>query len=120
MTDIGDSIKENALHAIADMTARAQKAQAKFAVGSSQHTLQVNRIHALRVAEALVAQKPDAYTDADLERARAPLASLISKSEKAQGKLKEDSWQHRMLQNNLAALTLASRLLEARLLEEQA
>lgn len=112
--------KENALRAIADMIARAETAQAKFVVGTSQHSLQVNRIHALRVAAALVAQDVDAYTDADFERAKAPLVSLISKSEKAQGKLKEDSWQYQMLQNNLTALTHATELLEARLLEEQA
>lgn len=40
-----------------------------------------------------------------------PLASLISKSEKAQQKVAEGTWQHRMLGENLRALRLASALL---------
>lgn len=40
-----------------------------------------------------------------------PLASLLSKSEKAQRKLAPGTWQHTMLQNNLHALRLAVALL---------
>jgi len=42
-----------ALGALASMIGRAEKAQAGFAPGTSQHTLQRNRLKALRVAEAL-------------------------------------------------------------------
>ncbi|MBW7909020.1 MAG: hypothetical protein H3C50_08915 [Kiritimatiellae bacterium] len=45
------------------------------------------------------------------EAARRPLASLISKSEKAQQKLRPDSWQYAMLAENLKALRLANALL---------
>ncbi|WP_254509640.1 hypothetical protein [Anatilimnocola floriformis] len=48
----------------------------------------------------------------DLQEARAPLASLISKSEKAQLKLKSGSWQHNMLRDNLRALHIAAALLQ--------
>ena len=51
-----------------------------------------------------------AQSDA-LAAARAPIASLISKSEKAQQKLAPGAWQHTMLQNNLRALRLASALM---------
>lgn len=37
-----------------------------------------------------------------------PLASLISKSEKARTKLRPETWQHKMLSGNIAALRLAS------------
>jgi hypothetical protein len=47
----------------------------------------------------------------ELEQARAPLASLLSKSEKAQQKLTPGSWQHSMLAANIAALRLAMSLL---------
>lgn len=40
-----------------------------------------------------------------------PIASLISKSEKAQQKLAPGTWQHAMLQDNLEALHMASALL---------
>ncbi|MBI1368815.1 MAG: hypothetical protein GC162_09210 [Planctomycetes bacterium] len=42
---------------------------------------------------------------------RRPIASLISKSEKALGKLAPGTWQHDMLRDNLRALHLASALL---------
>lgn len=107
---------ECALRAISDMISRSERAQAKFAVGSPQHTLQVNRIHALRMAHSLVLHARDEAVAlpeiTELERAKAPLASLISKSEKAQGKLDENSWQFKMLRDNLSALRLASKLLE--------
>jgi hypothetical protein len=45
---------EAALRAFAEMTDRSQKAQAKFAPGTSQYTLQQNRIRAFRAAEALI------------------------------------------------------------------
>lgn len=46
-----------------------------------------------------------------LQEARQPIASLISKSEKAQQKLAPETWQHAMLQNNLKALYIASKLM---------
>ncbi|NBR87871.1 MAG: hypothetical protein EBS84_22315 [Proteobacteria bacterium] len=43
-----------ALDAFADMTKRGEKAQAKFTPGTSQHSLQRNRLRAFRMAEALI------------------------------------------------------------------
>ena len=43
-----------ALAAFAAMTRRSENAQAKFAPGTSQHTLQRNRLRAFRTAEALI------------------------------------------------------------------
>lgn len=51
--------------AIASMIERTQSAGSKFAPGTSQHTLQKNRLHALRVAEALVAAEMDTNPDVD-------------------------------------------------------
>ena len=44
---------QEALRALASMIGRSEKAQAKFPPGTSQHTLQRNRLRALRLAEAL-------------------------------------------------------------------
>ena len=46
----------------------------------------------------------DNYTADELQEALRPIASLISKSEKAQQKLAPGTWQHTMLRNNLKAL----------------
>lgn len=40
-----------------------------------------------------------------------PIASLISKSEKARQKLKPGTWQHTMLRENVSALRIASALM---------
>ncbi len=108
---------EAALQSIASMTARSKNARDKFAEGTSHYTLQTNRMHALGVASALIRHELSGRTDADacttesLEKARAPLASLISKSEKAQQKLKAGTWQHTMLGDNLRALYIGTALL---------
>lgn len=51
------------------------------------------------------------YSEETLKQARAPIASLISKSEKAQQKLAPGTWQHTMLRDNLKALYIASALM---------
>ena len=53
-------------------------------------------------------------TAAAMQAARGPIASLIGKSEKAQGKLTPATWQYNMLQDNLRALRLAEALLDGR------
>src|SRR4051794_12294876 len=47
----------------------------------------------------------------ELEAARGAIASLISKSAKAQRKLTPGTWQHSMLRDNLKALRFASALM---------
>jgi predicted molibdopterin-dependent oxidoreductase YjgC len=51
------------------------------------------------------------YTTDELQEALRPIASLISKSEKAQQKLVPGTWQHTMLRDNLKALHYASTLM---------
>lgn len=53
----------------------------------------------------------DEYTTDELQEALRPIASLISKSEKAQQKLTPGTWQHTMLRDNLKALHIASALM---------
>lgn len=50
-------------------------------------------------------------TTDELHESLEPIASLISKSEKAQQKLPPETWQHAMLQENLKALRIASALM---------
>lgn len=51
------------------------------------------------------------FSAEDVRLARRPIASLISKSEKAQQKLTPGTWQHAMLRDNLAALYIARTLM---------
>ena len=108
---------EEALQAIASMIDRSEKSQKKFAQGTSQHTLLKNRIKALNIASSLITKKlaesdvADNFSEEDLQRTLAPIASLISKSEKAQQKLTQGTWQHSMLDGNLKALHMALPLL---------
>jgi hypothetical protein len=53
----------------------------------------------------------DNYTKDELQEALRPIASLISKSEKAQRKLAPGTWQHTMLRDNIKALQIASALM---------
>lgn len=53
------------------------------------------------------------YTTEELREALRPIASLISKSEKAQRKLEPGTWQHTMLRDNLKALRIAEALIKA-------
>jgi hypothetical protein len=53
----------------------------------------------------------DDYTTDELEEALRPIASLISKSKKAQERLVPGTWQHTMLEDNLKALHIAFALM---------
>lgn len=109
---------EEALRAIASMIGRTEKAKTKFAQGTSQHTLQKNRLKALHIASSLIEKELGqsdvigVFTNEELRKALDPIASLISKSEKAKGKVAQGSWQYTMLEENLKALYIASPLLE--------
>ncbi len=117
MDDFAKKDMEEALRAISSMISKTEKAKGKFAEGTSQDTLQKNRLKALNIASSLILKELDEssvmdnYTKEDLAKAIAPIASMISKSEKAQKKLAQGTWQHTMLSNNLKALNIASPLL---------
>ena len=49
----------------------------------------------------------DDYTAEEVHAACAPVASLLSKSEKAQQKVAPGTWQHTMLEGNIRALQIA-------------
>ena len=124
MNDFTEKDMEEALQAIASMINRTEKA--KFAQDTSQHTLQKNRLKALHIASSLISKRlaesdtVERYAEEDLKNALAPIASLISKSEKAQAKLAQGTWQHTMLSNNLKALHIALPLLTKALSEVNA
>lgn len=113
MDDSKKKEMEDALNAISSMIEKSEKAQQKFAIGTSQYTLLRNRIKALYIASSLITKElknkdADAnFTKEDFDEAVQPINSLISKSEKAHKKLADNTWQYRMLDANLKALHLA-------------
>ncbi|WP_066716271.1 hypothetical protein [Clostridium sp. Marseille-P299] len=117
MEDSKNKEMEDALSAISSMIEKSEKAQQKFAKGTSQYTLLRNRRKALYIASSLIAKELKnkdvvaIFTKEDFHGALAPINSLISKSEKAQTKLADNTWQYRMLAANLKALYLALPLL---------
>jgi len=63
------------------------------------------------LAQGMKEYRVDRYTTDDMKEALRPIASLISKSAKAQQKLSPGTWQHIMLRDNLKALRIASTLM---------
>jgi len=53
----------------------------------------------------------DDYTTEEVREALAPIASLLSKSEKSQLKVPQGTWQHRMLGDNIKALRMGLALI---------
>lgn len=102
----------DALQAVEDMLTRSVKMQDKFKVGSPQHTLLVNRINSLRIASSILSCELSGndilsmYSKDALQNASVPLVSIVSKSEKVILKLKPNSWQYKMLTDNLSALDI--------------
>lgn len=105
-----------AIEAVEEMLVRSRDTRGKFAPGTAQHTLQKNRAAALEVARMLLAAAaeglPTLVVGERVEKAKAPLLSLQSKSAKAREKCKAGSWQRWMLERNLDALALVLPLLE--------
>ncbi len=52
------------------------------------------------------------FTAEEITDARAPIASLLSKSEKAQQKVSSGTWQYMMLEENIRALRIALPLID--------
>lgn len=117
--------RQEALRTIASMISRTENVEAKFAPGTSQDTLQKNRLRALHIAASLIMEdlaqrdRIEPFAREEMRKALEPIASLIRKSEKAKEKVTQGSWQYTMLEQNLKALYLAIPLLEKALREPQ-
>ncbi|WP_461370205.1 hypothetical protein [Candidatus Darwinibacter acetoxidans] len=103
---------EEAARAITSMISKAENVITKFREGSPQHSLQRNRLAALKTALRLIHRELSGTCEGlppadELQQARAPIASLISKSEKTKQKLTTGTWQHTMLEANLRGLYIA-------------
>lgn len=92
---------------------RCQRALLRFDEGSPQHTLLKNRVKALNVAKALMTGMEAEYKPSEEEMVGAirPIASIISKCEKAQHRFTEGTMQHMRLCKLIKAMCISKSLI---------
>lgn len=102
-----------ALQVISSTISNCEKMQLKFAEGTSQHTLLKNRIKALYISKTLITGENvmDKYTKEELIEALAPVASIISKCEKAQLKFAEGTSHYTRLKKIINAMYISKALI---------
>ena len=100
---------DEALQIVSSAIGRCEKAQPKFAKGTSQHTLLKNRIKALYISESLITDNNimDKYTKEELIEALRPVSSIISKCEKAQLKFAEGTSFHTRFKKMINAMYIS-------------
>lgn len=105
---------QEALRLVESIIDNCERIQPKFVEGSSQHTLLKNRIKALRISEALISGdgSVENYSVEELGEAVRPIASIISKCEKARMKAEADTGNHTRLENMIQAMALSKALIE--------
>ncbi len=100
---------EEALRIVSSIINRCEKAQLKFAEGTSQHTLLFNRIKAMYISKFLLTDENvmDKYTKEELKAALAPISSVISKCEKAQLKFAEGTSHYTRFNKMIKAMYIS-------------
>lgn len=102
-----------ALGVVSSTITKCEKMQPKFAEGTSQHTLLRNRIKALYISKSLITDENvmGKYTKEELIEALRPVASIISKCEKAQMKFEEGTSHHSRFKNMIEAMYISKALI---------
>lgn len=104
---------EKTLQIVVATISKCEKIQPKFAEGASQHTLLKNRIKALYISKSLIMKDNNIgnYTKEELTEALRPVASIISKCEKAQLKFAEGTSHYTRFNNIIKAMTISKSLI---------
>lgn len=100
-----------ALQIVTSSISRCEKAQPKFAEGTSQHTLLKNRLKALYISKSLILNEDVKFTREELNDALRPVSSIISKCEKAQLKFPEGTSHHARFSKMIKAMYLSKTLI---------
>lgn len=110
---------------VSSTISKCEKMQGKFKEGTAQYSLLRNRIKAMAISKRLIESELSPkeqmtddlgqYTKKELSEALRPVASVISKCEKAQEKFAEGSSHCRRLENLIKAMEIAKALIEAQL-----
>ena len=104
--------------AIASLISKSEKALQKLRPGTWQHSMLQDNLEALRIASELMNKETNStgnFTRDDLQKALRALASMVSKTEKAQAKFSPGISQHTLLRNRLKVLRIAEALIKAEL-----
>lgn len=102
-----DEQRQAAINVYKKTILNCQKMQPKFEPGTPQATLLLNRIAALRVAIALVAETQPQPDRQQLAAAVAPIHSIIHKTTVAQQKYEADSRTFKRLAQMITAMQIA-------------
>jgi hypothetical protein len=109
-----DELRE-ALQPIASLISKSEKAQQKLTVGTWQHTMLQDSLNSLHIASTLIRKESDVdnFSEDDFQKALSVIASMISKTEKAQTKFILGTSQNSLLRNRLKALRISETLIKA-------
>lgn len=101
-----------ALPMVQSLIARCEKFQPKFAPGTAQHTLLVNRIAALRLAQCLLSGTAGVHARRELENALPPIRSIAAKCEKACANVPPGTTRRTRFEALIGAMDTASACIE--------
>ena len=107
---------------MASLISKSEKALQKLSPGTWQHAMLQNNLKALHIAFALLnkgTDDADGFAQAELQEARAALASMIGKTEKTQAGFSPGTSPHTLQKNRLKALRIAEALTEAGLVSRR-
>lgn len=94
----------------------------KFQLGTSQHTLLINRINALNISKCLIEKELSQtsltlqYSRKELEDALRPIESIIHKCKKAQSKYELSSNQYKRYSPLIESMEISKTLIERELI----
>ena len=106
-----------ALKIVSSTIDNCEKVHPKFAEGTSQHTLLINRIKAMYISNALIKEEDVStrYSQEELTEALRPVSSIISKCEKALSKSAEGSPTYKRLSSIIKAMEISRSLIKKEL-----
>jgi len=94
----------------------------KFKIGTSQHTLLINRINALKISKHLIEKELSQsiislqFSKKELEDALKPIESIIHKCKKAQSKYELSSNQYKRYSPLIESMEISKTLIERELI----
>lgn len=104
---------EKALEVLSSTIVNCEKMKAKFAEGTSQHSLLRNRLKALYISQVLMRGEniEDKYNKEELVNALPPILSIISKCEKGQKKFEEGNKNYKRFKNIIDSMYISKTLI---------
>lgn len=98
-----------AIAILSSIISRCEKAQLNLPIGTSQHSLLVNRIKSMKLCKELIEKQESStlYSKQEIQAALPPVVSALHKCQKAQSKYEPNNPTYRRLQPMVNTLLLA-------------